>query len=142
MIKINNDFSDIAVNEKDSVLYAALNNSTSCLSYSFKGNKIWEFKEISLKILFISFSSKYNMLFCVLENGNIVLLDAKNGQKLATLIIFDNNNWLIYTPDNFFDASKTVTNKTNIISNLNILPHENIEKFYQNGILAKLLKLK
>ena len=140
-VNINNDFSDIAINEKDSVLYAALNNSTSCLSYSFNGNKIWEFKEISLKILFISFSSKYNMLFCVLENGNIVLLDAKNGKKIATLIIFDNNNWLIYTPDNFFDASKTVINNTNIVSNLNILPHENIEKFYQNGILAKLLKL-
>lgn len=143
LIKERNEITDIDVNEKDSMVYASFNSEqTLCNSYSINtGKKLWEFKEIGSKITKNSYSNKYNTLFCALENGNILFIDSRNGKKLATLIIFDNNNWLIYTPENFFDASEAVLKKTNVVSNLNILPHENVEKFHQKGILAKLLKL-
>lgn len=142
LINEKNDFTDIDIDEMDTIIYASLNSNQSiCNSYSANsGNKIWEFKEIGSKIIEMSYSSKYKMLFCSLENGNIILIDYKTGKKIATLIIFDNLNWLIYTPENLFDASDAVIKKTNIISYLNILPVENIAKYYQKGILAKLLK--
>lgn len=142
LLKDKIDVTGFDVNEKDTILYLSLNSyTTTCKAYSINSEKtIWEFSENGSEIKNINYSNKFNLLFCLLRNGNILLIDSKTGEKIATLIIFDSNSWLIYTPENFFDASDDIINKTNIISGLNILPHENINKFYKKGILVKLLK--
>ncbi len=141
LIHEKNDATDIDVNENDSIIYASYNlNKTKCIAYSLNnGNKLWEYNNIGSKIIKISYSHKYNLLFCSLEDGSIILIDSKTGKRIATLIIFENLNWLIYTPENLFDATEAVVKKTNVINNFNILPSENISKYYKKGILANLL---
>jgi hypothetical protein len=115
-------------------------NLTHCKAISFISNKeVWNYKENGSKIIKIAYSEKYNSLFCALENGSIIILNAKTGKKLATIIIYRNNEWLIYTPENDFDASIGILPNINIINKLTFVNHEEIEKFHQKGILAKIL---
>ena len=78
-------------------------------------------------------------MFCALENGSIILINAKTGKKLATIILYSGKEWLVYTPDNYFDASTSILPNINIVSKLIFLNHQGIEKYYQKGILAKIL---
>ena len=140
-IEEKNGISDIDVSENDTLLFASINsNQTQCRSYSYlTGVKIWEFKETGSKIKKIFYSIKYNILFCALENGSIILINAKTGKKLATIILYSGKEWLVYTPDNYFDASTSILPNINIVSKLIFLNHQGIEKYYQKGILAKIL---
>ncbi len=141
IINDKNEISDLDIYEKDSTVFVSYNcNQTQCKAFSYISNlELWHYNENGSKIIKISYSEKYNMLFCALENGVIIILNAKTGKKIATIIIYRNNEWLIYTPDYYFDASTGVLPNINIINGLSFISHDNIEKFHKNGILAKIL---
>lgn len=140
-ISEKSDITDIDISEKDSLVYSSYNsNKTLCKAYSFvTHNEVWNFNDIGSKIIKLSYSDKNNLLFCALENGLIIILNAKTGKKIATILIYKNNEWLIFTPENYFDASAGLLPKINIINKLQFINHDEIEKFHQKGILAKIL---
>jgi WD40 repeat protein len=135
------EISDIDISEKDSIVFVSYNsNQTYCNVYSYvNNNKLWDFKEVGSKIIKLSYADKYKVIFCALENGNIIILNAKTGKKLCTILLFRNNEWLIYTPDNYFEASSGVLPNINMINKLSFINHEEIEKFNQKEILSKIL---
>jgi len=135
------DFSSFCVNEKDSVIFCSLNvNQTECNAYSItNGNKIWNFQEPGSKICNVKYLKNFNLVSCVLENGYIELLNPKNGKKIITIVLFDNANWLAFTPENKFDASELVLLKTKVVNNLSILNNVEVNKYYQKGLINLLL---
>jgi WD40 repeat protein len=142
-IKINlpSEVSGLDVSEKDSLFFTSFSSGqTECTAYSIlSGKEKWSFKKVGSKIMNIVYSKKYNVIFCGLENGSIILLNPINGKEMATLVILKNYDWLVYTPDNYFDASISIYNGINIINNLSIADRSGVEKFHKKDLLNTIL---
>lgn len=140
-LKFSNDIQDMDASEKDSLIFISLHSEkTECIAISsVNGKEIWRLNENGSEIVDIAYSDVFNVVFCGLENGNILLLNATNGKELGTLMIFNDTDWLFYTPENYFDASPTICKNIKVVENMNIMDSTEVEKYHQTGLLNNLL---
>ncbi len=140
-IPVNSEVTGMDISEKDSVFFVSFKSGTTeCSAFSsVSGKQLWNFTKAGSKIINIKYSAIYNTLACCLENGSIIILNANTGKEILTIMIFDNDEWLAYTPDNMFDGSlKTILN-INIIENLNFTDRSQIDKYHQVGLIKSVL---
>jgi hypothetical protein len=68
--------------------------------------------------------------------------DIATGYELGQLIVFDEENWLVITPDGHFDGSPKGIRRVTFLSDdrLSVIPAEEVDPaLSQPGLLAKLL---
>ena len=141
-LKFSYEVQDMDASEKDSLIFISLNSGQAeCIALSaLNGKEQWRFIKNGPKIIGITYSILYNIAFCVLENGNILLLNPKNGKEMGTLVLFNETDWLIFSPENYFDASPNITKSINIVENMNFADSTEVEKYHKTGLLNNLLQ--
>ncbi|MGD9679216.1 MAG: caspase family protein [Vulcanibacillus sp.] len=72
------------------------------------------------------------------EDGTTKLWDISSGEELATLISIGENDWVVTTPDGFFDASEGGKNSVHFVKGLEVYELDQFfEEFYRPGLLAE-----
>lgn len=82
-------------------------------------------------------------LTLVLEENLIKLLDAKSGEQKASLTVFGENNWLVSTPQGFFDGTPNAWKQIIWRFDNNTFSYAPVEvffkEFYRPGLLQDIL---
>ena len=91
-----------------------------------------------------SYSTDGQFLSTASEDGTIIIWKSDTGDRLATLIsIKDSNDWLVVTPEGFFDGSPSAREKLSWRFEKNTFNVRPIEvffnEFYLPGVLATIL---
>lgn len=143
-ITLTSEISSLDISESDSLLFASYySGQTECSAFDINtGKEMWSYRNNGAKIMNVIYSEKYKVLFCGLENGLVKLLNPLNGNEIATLIVLKNNDWLVYTPDNYFDSSMNVNKGINIIDNLSVIDRTGVDKYCKKDLLNIVLNKK
>ncbi len=69
------------------------------------------------------------------------LWEIETGKELASLISMDENDWVVVTPEGYFDGSPNGMKNIHWVSGLEIYPLDAFyNKFYVDGLLSKIMK--
>jgi WD40 repeat protein len=97
----------------------------------------------SSPIYSIAFSPNGQFLLSGSQDGTMKLWSVSDGQLLATLISFDQSDWLVVTPDDLFDGSPTAWQRSIWRFNNNTFDFAPVEaffsEFYYPGLLTDIL---
>lgn len=90
---------------------------------------------------FCFFNENNNLALLHDGYGQLQLIDLINEKKLASIKILPNGEWLVYTKEGVFDASKEGRNSLYYLYNNEVILFEQIkEAFWEPGLLAKLIE--
>ena len=77
------------------------------------------------------------------NSAGMTIWDIATGDELGQLTVFDEENWLVVTPEGHFDGSPEGIRKVTFLSDdrLSVIPAEEVSPaLSQPGLLAKLLR--
>ncbi len=82
-----------------------------------------------------------NTQFAIASDGAIRVYDINTGKEAFRIYIFEDKEWLIHTPEGYFDGSQNAWKRV-VFSNQNtIIPLENVfQNFYTPRLLHKLVR--
>ncbi|MEN6318096.1 MAG: caspase family protein [Syntrophaceae bacterium] len=86
-------------------MYAVLGGNSLKLRDMKNGSEILTFKEHSNSVKSVVFSTSDRYFLSGDANTAFKLWDVSTGKELAMLVSFTNGEWIIITPDGFFDSS-------------------------------------
>ena len=90
----------------------------------------------------LAFDTKTSLLFSAGDDGAIKLWNLSSGTELATLTLVDDKNWVITTPQGYFDGTPEGT--THIywtVRNRAVTSDSLFKKYYISGLARKILKV-
>ena len=91
-------------------------------------------------ILSLFFSADGKCLFSCSDDNTIKLWDIECGIELATFLIVDESDWMIYTSDGLFDASPGAMKQMYYVAGMETIDLEQLKhRYYQPGLLPILL---
>ena len=97
----------------------------------------------SREVRSVAFSPNGEYLFSGSEDNSIKVWEATSGKELASLIAFDEKDWIVVTPDGLFDGSPASWNKIVWRFNNNTFDYAPVEAyfgdFYYPGLLNDIL---
>ncbi len=94
-------------------------------------------------LLTTTFSADGRFLFTASEDGLMKLWRADSGELLASTIAFNENDWIVFTPNGSFDGSPAASHRIIWRFNNNTLDYAPGEKFakdfFHAGLLSEIL---
>lgn len=103
------------------------------------GAELRTLKGHSREVRSVAFSPNGKYLVSGSEDNSVKIWEVTSGKELATLIAFDEQDWIIITPDGLFDGSAASWNK--IVWRFNnstfdyAPPEAYLSDFYYSGLL-------
>ena len=74
------------------------------------------------------------------NSSNQTLWDANSGEKLASIVISENNDWLVTTPSGLFDATPNAMRHMHFTAGLEIIELNQLkDRYYEPGLLKKII---
>jgi len=124
------------------ILYGGQDGGYDCLRVlNFDtGDEIKSIKIDSLTLNPITFSSDGRYALCGVDHNKIKLWDIENAKEVATMISFENEEWVIITPEGYFNASQGGVKYMKVRVEPNTYSINNFfERFYNPGLIVKRL---
>ncbi|MGD9679217.1 MAG: caspase family protein [Vulcanibacillus sp.] len=104
------------------------------------GNEIKVFNGHSGDINSVIFHPNGKLFLSASDDGTTKLWDISSGEELATLISVGENDWVVTTPDGFFDTSEGGKNSVHFVKGLEVYELDQFfEEFYRPGLLAEVM---
>lgn len=81
-----------------------------------------------------------NSVIAISSSGAIKFIDVFKSKEILRLYLFEDNNWIAYTPDGMFDGSPAAWNKVAFIKQNKAIPLESVfNNFYTPRLIHKVL---
>jgi WD40 repeat protein len=107
--------------------------------YSFPGDQFWDgrtAKQVSL----VEFMADGQTMVSAQYDGTIQFWDFRTGDKIGTLLLPGENDWVITTPSGLFDASEGAMQNMYFRLGTEVLELEQLkDRYFEPGLLQKLL---
>ena len=92
------------------------------------GRLVYTLEGHSAEVASVAFSQDGRRIFSGSHDGTIRTWDTETGELITTLLAAKTGEWLVITPEGFFDASAQATDMLSIVRGLEVF---GIEQFYQ-----------
>ena len=112
--------------------------------------RIWDYSNETKPILLsghgnlvsgLTFAVKGSVLISSSEDGTIKLWESQGGAELATIFIFEGNDWAATTPEGYFDGTREGMKRVVLLDQANRLVNERAKLRHRKaGLLAKILE--
>ncbi len=104
------------------------------------GKEIRTFQGHSDIVFSVAFSPDGKYALSGSGDGTLKLWEIETGKELASLISMDENDWVVVTPDGYFDGSPNGMKNLHWVKGLEIYPLDAFyEDFYVDGLLKKII---
>ncbi len=92
-------------------------------------------------VLSVAFSPDGRFIVSGSDDGTIKFWDVKTGKEIAQFVAFDDGEWVVITPEGYFNASPNGAKHLNVRVGNNAYPIDNFyKKFYNPDYVASVLQ--
>lgn len=133
------DVDAVAFSPDGSMLAGESENNVICIWNVNTGEKLRELKGHNDKVLALTFSKDGKFLYTTGKDSRIIIWDTQFGTYLGTLFLLGENDWVVVTPNGYFDASPNGMKQLYYVQGIDVLPLESFyERFYTPNLFARI----
>jgi len=105
------------------------------------GNEILRFQAHTDDMDPQAFSPDGKLLVAKCGDGSLALLDVQSGKEFAQLVVFKDGEWIVITPEGYYDSSTNGYKYINVTIGLEVFDIDQFfQDFYRPGLFADVLK--